>query len=275
MTANHAHFAALCALAASGQLTQTELAELRGHARVCPSCRRRIAELNEVGALLFLADSSAHSYQRPPKGMRDRFVTRAISEGVPLSIRSSPTEVRRLGTAAAIILGMLVIAVAHRRGALPVATQSIERASVASTHVDPPFRGEPADVAVAAPTLVARQVASTRYPQRKSLMRTDSMATAMVLPDTLRSSPPLFRSPTFQLNSRAKKGNSPGLLAECEDCTFIASARRPEFALALSTDELHRGILDPDAFNSKPLFRLDPTALHLIQNVVIDFDQNK
>jgi hypothetical protein len=306
MTANHIHFELWCALAASGQLTQTELAELREHAITCGACGRRIAELTELGAHLLLAHAMTHPGRRPPMGMKDRFVARAICEGVPLNTRSSTINARMLGCAAAIILCVLSIAVVHKRGFSPEGSEGIHSHPPLAIHAENTSHAEPGssklprsavqqrdnyllrDKAALTGQRYGRRSAETTepslasaarlshrfvlngYAQQNSLIR-DYSATR-VLPDAFRSSSPWFQAPVvaLRINSEINKGESPGLLADCEYCSFSSSSVRPRFAFAPSANKVLYGTLDLGMYpsDSKAHFNLDPTAFHLIQGVV-------
>ena len=156
MTENHIHFEVLCALATSGQLTQTELADLREHARTCRPCSKRIAELTELGAHLLLARAMTYPVGRPPKGMSERFIARAICEGVPLSTRPLTINARLLGCVAAIILAVLSIGVVHKNGL------SYEASHGASSHSPLAIRAENNGLAEAALSKLPRSAAQRR-----------------------------------------------------------------------------------------------------------------
>jgi hypothetical protein len=115
MTSNHNYFEFLCALAASDELTGPELVDLREHSLECVPCRIRIQEMTETNACLLLSHAFKHRNGRPPEGMRERFIARAIKEGVPLS---SPSAVglANLGMASALFIILLVTAAAVRTG---------------------------------------------------------------------------------------------------------------------------------------------------------------
>ena len=115
MTSNHNYFECLCALAASDELTAPELAELREHSLECASCRNRILEMTQINACLLLSHAFNHRNGRMPEGMRERFIARAIKEGVPLT---SPSAVGlgNLGVASALFIILLVTAAAIRTG---------------------------------------------------------------------------------------------------------------------------------------------------------------
>ena len=308
MTANHIHFEVLCALATSGQLTQTELAELREHAGTCGSCGRRIAELTELGAHMLLAHAMSYPVGRPPKGMSDRFIARAISEGVPLSARPLTIHARVLGCVAAIILGVLSIGVAHKNGFSPDAPQGTSSHSPLAIHAEnnsfaevAPSKlprsaaqqrdnlavqdkagfarrgrgykhrsAETTELPSASAAPLSRRFELNRYPQPNILIR--DYSAARVIPDALRPSSAWFRAPVVALRmiSAPNKGESPGLLADCEYCSFTSSRVRPRFAFAPSTEKVPYGTLELDIYtsDSKPRFTLDPTAFHLIQGVV-------
>jgi hypothetical protein len=115
MTSNHNYLKFLCALAAGVELTGTELAELRAHSLECASCRNRILEMTQINACLLLSHAFNHRNGLLPEGMRERFVARAIKEGVPLT---SPSAVGlgNLGVASALFIILLVTAAAIRTG---------------------------------------------------------------------------------------------------------------------------------------------------------------
>ena len=115
MTPNHKYFEFLCAQVASDELTGPELAELREHSLECVPCRNRIREMTKTNAYLFLSHAFNHRNGRLPKGMRERFIARAIKEGVPLT---SPLAVGlgNLGVASALFIILLVTAAAIRTG---------------------------------------------------------------------------------------------------------------------------------------------------------------
>lgn len=115
MTANHGYFEFLSVLAASDELTGPELVELNEHSRACVSCRNRIREMTSVNAGLFLSQAFNHRKGRLPKGMRQRFIARAIKEGVPLNSPSA-AGLGNLGLASALFIILLVTAAAIRTG---------------------------------------------------------------------------------------------------------------------------------------------------------------
>ena len=115
MTSNHKYFESLCAFAISDELTGLELVELHQHSLVCVSCRNRIHEMTRIDACLSLSHAFTRRNRRLPKGMRERFVARAIKEGVPLKSPST-AGLGNLGLASALFIFLLVTAAAIRTG---------------------------------------------------------------------------------------------------------------------------------------------------------------
>ncbi len=111
MTLNHAHFEMLCALAASGQLTETELAQLQAHSANCPACSDRLSELSQLGAQLFCTHALALPRQKLPKEMLERFIDRANRDGVPLRARASAVGLSGAGAGMALLFAVLTVAV--------------------------------------------------------------------------------------------------------------------------------------------------------------------
>jgi hypothetical protein len=115
MISNHKYFESLCAFAISDELTGPELAELHQHCLDCVSCRNRIHEMTKVDACMFLSHAFTVRNRRLPKGMRERFITRAVKEGVPLNPPST-AGLGNLGLASALFVVLLITAAAIRTG---------------------------------------------------------------------------------------------------------------------------------------------------------------
>jgi hypothetical protein len=113
MNTGHNSFDVLCALEASGQLTDTESADLREHCEYCVPCRQRLFNLRRLGMQLFLAQASKTQGERLPRGMKERFAARAASEGVPLHSRSS-NGFSALGLVTTVLLLLSVVAMTLR-----------------------------------------------------------------------------------------------------------------------------------------------------------------
>ncbi len=89
---DHTRFEQLAALAATGQLSAAEYAELAAHLEVCPTCTEEFGEFEEIlhGQLPLLhselappAESSSGGPR--PDGYREKFFTRARAEGLPFA----------------------------------------------------------------------------------------------------------------------------------------------------------------------------------------------
>jgi hypothetical protein len=81
----HEHYEELCAVAASGQASEVELADLRSHLETCPSCRSLAYDFTEIGAQGLSVLAAERQRRQVPLGMTSRFVARARSEGIEIS----------------------------------------------------------------------------------------------------------------------------------------------------------------------------------------------
>ena len=115
MTSNHEYFESLCAFAISDELTGPELFELHQHSLECVTCRNRIHEMTKIDAFLSLSHAFTRRNGRLPKGMRERFIARAIQEERPLN-RPSTAGLGNLGLASALFVVLLITAAAIRTG---------------------------------------------------------------------------------------------------------------------------------------------------------------
>jgi hypothetical protein len=143
MTSNHKYFESLCALAISDELTGPELVELHAHSLECVSCRDRIHEMTKIDACLLLSPAFTRQNARLPKGMRERFIARAIKEGVPLNSPST-AGLGNLGLASALFIILLVTAAAIRTG-------PFSRPVVDASHFDAAQLANPVRVASLTP----------------------------------------------------------------------------------------------------------------------------
>jgi hypothetical protein len=132
MTVNHSHFEVLCALAASGQLTSSELAELHEHSGGCSFCSDRLDEMTQVSAGLFCARILNRSSIRMPNGMVERFIARAKSEGVPLNPRAASVGFSGPAAPAAFLLALLLISAILHFGSLRRSADETVRDNTAS-----------------------------------------------------------------------------------------------------------------------------------------------
>jgi hypothetical protein len=90
--ANHEHYRELCALAALGDVSGSELTELKGHIQDCNECRSVYTDFTRIlSAELPLADGKRLSARRFSQwflrdgGYRNRFLLRARADGVQFS----------------------------------------------------------------------------------------------------------------------------------------------------------------------------------------------
>ena len=132
MTADHAHFDVMCALAASGQLTNSELAELHEHSEGCSSCCDRLVEMKHVSAELFCAHALSQPGFRMPKDIVERFIARANSEGVPLHLRATGVGLKQLVSTAAFVLALLLVSATLYFGTLWESADETARGNTAS-----------------------------------------------------------------------------------------------------------------------------------------------
>jgi hypothetical protein len=80
----HEHFKELCALSASGNISAPEMSELKAHLECCSECRGHLLDFAQVSAQALALHGDTYSHPPLQAGMRERFITRARSEGVPL-----------------------------------------------------------------------------------------------------------------------------------------------------------------------------------------------
>ena len=90
MMHDHSFYEMQSALAAMGELTAAELADLEQHLISCASCRECTAEMAQMSRHLFLLQAKKRKGRGTPRGMQARFTERAAKTGIPL-VRSSPT----------------------------------------------------------------------------------------------------------------------------------------------------------------------------------------
>ena len=91
-TSPHQHFEELCALAASGQISDPEFVELQDHLQQCAHCRSTYSDfIDLLHDKLPLADpevlrsSKLSSFFSEDSSYRERFLARARKEGLNIS----------------------------------------------------------------------------------------------------------------------------------------------------------------------------------------------
>lgn len=139
MTAKHRYFEFLCAVAASHELAAAELAELNEHSLECVVCKNRLNEMARINAYLLLSHAFTLRKGRMPQGMRERFIVRAIKDGVPLT---SPSigKIGALGMASVLFAILLVTAGV-------VKSVPFSRTSVDTSHFEGAQLSKPAPLA--------------------------------------------------------------------------------------------------------------------------------
>lgn len=243
MTKRHADFELLCALAASGDLDSAEHAELSEHLAYCASCRERLLEMRRLEAQLILAQALKGPTRPVPRGMRQRFLTRAIREGIPLNSRPQGIGFHALGTVTALLMVLLLAAATLKAGPFRRAAAATEVVATPSVSPRPDLKatrqetvyGQLSDIQMQRPkirmpprrvpvhgtapavglsafesrqfhfTLLARNSAARGYP----------FSTAVQLPEIIPSLPYPNRMPRLTLDASSKvfRHIAPALLA--------------------------------------------------------------
>jgi hypothetical protein len=88
----HEHYEELCALAATGQASESELQDLRSHLETCPSCRSVAYDFTQLSVQALSELAAKRLRSEVPAGMAQRFVARAHSEGIEISDEARPKE---------------------------------------------------------------------------------------------------------------------------------------------------------------------------------------
>jgi hypothetical protein len=248
MTVDHGDFEVGCALAASGLLTRTELAELSDHAAHCVFCHDRLVEFRRAGMQLLLVPGLKNSSERLPKGMRQRFVARAIREGIPLRSPSQGVRFSALGSVTILLVALLLVVATLNNGDTDLADVSHGPVAI--------------DVALDKQTSTTQEIPAHAVAARRVLRRSRGSSSSLN-PAAIRpaQAAPLFAPKlTFATSSEIIRHNAPHLLAECEQCTFVPLSFQSRFVF--------HGSLDPDTLRTglKPDFKANVTRL--VWNVV-------
>jgi hypothetical protein len=223
MISNHKYFESLCSLSISNELSGQELAELHQHSLDCVSCRNRIHEMTRVDACMFLSHAFTGRSGRLPRGMRERFIARAIKEGVPLNPPST-TGLGNLGLASAVFVVLLITAAAVRTG-------PFSRPVVDASHSDDTRLANPIHVASLTPP------GSTMSLLQEKRDRGRGARSRSVL---VRWSNPSPVSPA------TKSEGLPGHLEAFQNHYFPAVFSTPHYTLATMPSELGRLSSWPD-----------------------------
>jgi len=145
---SHEHYEELCALAASGQASQPDLADLKAHLETCPSCRGFADDFTQLSAQSLSMLAAKRSQCQIPSGMTQRFVARARTEGIemnwgtiPRMRRNHPLLTAALSAVAAVVLivGILTARKIHPSSSLTSQTRPpAQQASAAPAAVPSP-----------------------------------------------------------------------------------------------------------------------------------------
>jgi hypothetical protein len=218
MTPSHSYFESLCAFAINDGLSGPELVELHQHSLGCLSCRNRIHEMTKIDACLFFSRAFTRRNGRLPKGMRERFIARAIKEGVPLHSPST-AGLGNLGLASALFIILLVTAAAIRTG-------PFSRPAGDAGHFDATQLGNPVHVTSQTPPSSAMRL----LPKRRDRSR-GARSTSVSVQWRLGESP----------RSQVKKpGTSPGHLEIFQNRYFPAAFSSPHYTLATMPSDVGR-----------------------------------
>ena len=164
----HEQYEELSALAASGQASPDELADLRSHLEGCPRCRSAAYDFTQISAQGLSQLAAKRLRCEIPSGMTQRFVARARSEGIEISRENVP-PIRKpqrariyasvcTAAAVAVVAAFLLIA---RQKSSPIA---------ANPHQD---AGSPASVANGGPSSLSRQNQNTQLTQELASARSE------------------------------------------------------------------------------------------------------
>jgi hypothetical protein len=151
MSRSHDEFEVLCALAASGDLTMAEYADLREHLRDCLSCQGCLLEMRRLAIPLLFAQQLKSPGKQLRKGLQERFAERAIQEGIPLSPRSHGVGFSALGVVTVVLLVLLLVTATlqHTPARRPVVDIGVaESAQVSPLHAPNSIAGLPVSARV-------------------------------------------------------------------------------------------------------------------------------
>ena len=189
----HEHYEELCAVAASGQASDAELADLRSHLETCPSCRSMAYDFTEISAGGLSELAAERHRSQVPSGMTQRFLARARSEGIELRRETTSRMPKRnrfavfaaIGAIAAAALIVTFITFGRPKPSLSTGDHSYaNQASVAVSSTN----SQPAQVPNAH---LGEQLASARAElnalDAKIKTQTGELASASVAKDSLNS----------------------------------------------------------------------------------------
>ncbi len=277
MSGSHDEFEVLCALAASGDLTETEHAALREHLRDCLSCRNNLIELRRLAISLLLAQLKTPGKQLR-KGLQERFAERARQSGIPLSPRSEGVGFSALGLVTVVLVVLLLVTATLQHASR---SSVLDKGSPVIAQIAPPLHktdsttSRPAAAKVrrsrrerrsTAVSLVAKPALGTfepaiwsGHPFTFSLYARNS-ARAYLLPATLKLSEAV---PSLTFSSRAS-----GLTLDTASDFFRhnAPSERAAFAPIRFRSNLASQSLDLDTYRNKWQTNFKSNGFELIHN---------
>ncbi len=274
MTPKHAYFEFLSVLAESGQLSPSENQELRAHCKLCAPCRDRLTEFTQLGAVIVFANPMNHPRHRTPRGMRQRFIARAICEGVPIKQPASAAGAVNLILASVTLLVLLIAGSIVSQNRIPASPTPAERAQnsnpsprEASTPDRPPAVAHESGRRVRAiesghPTSASASHHRTLSPQPVSIQEASSAAVTLASMEghNLSSRFTRYKFPI----PRGTPGRDPLVLTVCICKPLAPISFGSNLAMTSAAQLFH-----PDAETTlKPQYRLNPAELRLVDNVV-------
>jgi hypothetical protein len=162
---SHEQYEELCALAASGQASQDELADLRSHLEDCPSCRSAAYDFRQISAQGLSQLAAKRLHCDIPSGMTQRFVARARSEGIEISRENVPPI--RKAQRARIYASVCAAAAVTVVGAFLLIARQKSSPAAANPHQD-----------AASPANVANRDSSSSNRQNQNTQLTQELASA-------------------------------------------------------------------------------------------------
>ena len=116
----HQHYEELCALAATGQMPENEVADFRAHLADCPECSALLADFARTGAYLAAGHAAGQRNHEVPDGMTERFIARARTQGIAMGPEiagrkaKSPSPVRTWAVTAGAVAALVLVALVVR-----------------------------------------------------------------------------------------------------------------------------------------------------------------
>ncbi len=241
----HEHYEELCAVAASGQASEAELADLKAHLDTCLSCRSLAYDFTEIGAQGLSALAAERQTGKIPSGMTSRFVARARSERIEISRETASKLPKRNGFAVfapiAAVAATAVIVIFLMLGRWK---PSLSVASYSPTHEVPVAVAAPRSRAAQPPDAhLQQQLASARAElnilDAKIKAQTGELASANEDKDALNSHLAEAEQESVVLGSEKAKQEARIAQLEAELEKSASEKKAGDVALAVKEIELH------------------------------------